>query len=285
MSSITNASAANPYLIKIMSGIYDIGDATLTIKDGVTLQGSGSEATEIKGMATADNTRGVVAAIRGNTTVRDLSTTSIGNKGVFSSSLALYYFAGGTHRVENVKLSASPGFAEAHGLHLHSDSTVIGSNIEVLIDGVPGGGTSVQEGVLLSSGTASLKNVRIANLLGGYGLLAGGNVSLENISVNAPAATGMALVAAGPFRLKNIDIDIDSDSGLYGLRVVGVGATAHVDLYGSTLASDNFSIRLEDGATMNASNTRIDSGVDNPGGGVLKLVNCFDGNFDPVLNQ
>ncbi|MBU0480868.1 MAG: hypothetical protein KKG47_07185 [Proteobacteria bacterium] len=47
VNSISGASAANPYLVKVMPGVYDIGDASLQMKEYVYLEGSGRENTTI----------------------------------------------------------------------------------------------------------------------------------------------------------------------------------------------------------------------------------------------
>jgi pectin methylesterase-like acyl-CoA thioesterase len=47
LNSITNASATNPYVVKVMPGIYDLVTASLQMKEYVDLEGSGPENTII----------------------------------------------------------------------------------------------------------------------------------------------------------------------------------------------------------------------------------------------
>lgn len=49
MDSILDASVANPYLVKIMPGVYDLGETPLYVKDYVSIQGSGAGTTKIVG--------------------------------------------------------------------------------------------------------------------------------------------------------------------------------------------------------------------------------------------
>lgn len=47
INSITNASATNPYVVKVMPGVYDLGSASLQMKEFVDLEGSGQDNTII----------------------------------------------------------------------------------------------------------------------------------------------------------------------------------------------------------------------------------------------
>jgi len=48
VNSITDASATNPYLVKVMPGIYDLGTTWLQMKEYVDIEGSGRDNTVIK---------------------------------------------------------------------------------------------------------------------------------------------------------------------------------------------------------------------------------------------
>ncbi len=51
VSAITDASEDNPYLVKILPGVYDIGSCCVVMKPYVDIEGSGEEVTTIKGNA------------------------------------------------------------------------------------------------------------------------------------------------------------------------------------------------------------------------------------------
>jgi len=59
VNSITGNSSTNPYLIKIMPGIYDIGSNSVNMKSYVDIEGSGEDTTIIKGNVDSE-TSGVV---------------------------------------------------------------------------------------------------------------------------------------------------------------------------------------------------------------------------------
>jgi len=47
LSAITDASSSNPYLVKVMPGLYDLGTSSLQMKSYVDLEGSGPDSTII----------------------------------------------------------------------------------------------------------------------------------------------------------------------------------------------------------------------------------------------
>lgn len=51
LAAIGDASADNPYLVKIMPGVYDLGLATLVMKEYVDIEGSGELTTRLRGNA------------------------------------------------------------------------------------------------------------------------------------------------------------------------------------------------------------------------------------------
>ncbi|MBI4710219.1 MAG: hypothetical protein HY759_03830 [Nitrospirae bacterium] len=56
VNSITDASATNPYLVKIMPGVYDLGGNGIQMKSYVDIEGSGENITKIiGGIGGADN--------------------------------------------------------------------------------------------------------------------------------------------------------------------------------------------------------------------------------------
>lgn len=71
MSSITDASASKPYLVKIHPGVYDIGGATLYGKSYVDIEGSGEGVTVIRGIGSYIPTIRLVA----NEELRSISVT------------------------------------------------------------------------------------------------------------------------------------------------------------------------------------------------------------------
>jgi pectin methylesterase-like acyl-CoA thioesterase len=97
INSISDAYAENPYLIKIMPGIYDIGSNTIYMKEYVDIEGSGENVTKIIGDIINDTTRGVLNGAR-NSEIRSLT---IENTGLSGNSFVIYINTAGL-KVTNV---------------------------------------------------------------------------------------------------------------------------------------------------------------------------------------
>lgn len=117
---ITGASATNPYLIKILPGIYTLSE-TLIIKPYVDIEGSGENITKLTatGIPTdrggcGTGTGGVVT-VKANSEIRLLTIESIGIPDSYTANMALFNCDGvydfpHAPKVTNVTLIASNGW-------------------------------------------------------------------------------------------------------------------------------------------------------------------------------
>ncbi|MDW7771372.1 MAG: hypothetical protein SCH71_00620 [Desulfobulbaceae bacterium] len=106
VSSITDADAANPYLVLIGPGIYTL-TRTLVMKPFVTIAGSGRDVTTLTGAISTVAYDASSALVSGadNATLRDLTIENTGGGAV---SIALYN-NGCSPVLQDVTLSASGG--------------------------------------------------------------------------------------------------------------------------------------------------------------------------------
>lgn len=103
VNSITDASAANPYVVRIGPGVYELGATRLIMKAFVDIVGAGQERTIIKGFGSA----GLEGVIQGanNAALKDLTVNNIGG---VQNSIAIYN-ASVAPRIERVTANASGG--------------------------------------------------------------------------------------------------------------------------------------------------------------------------------
>jgi hypothetical protein len=140
LAGITNASATNPYLLKIEPGVYDLGssDTPLTMKEWVDVEGSGEGVTTLTatGSATDHATGTVVGA--GDSELRFLTAK---NTGGATYAVAIYYggaggFVGETNisfRMTHVTANASGGAGPEFGSNFGVFSSQEGGNVFMTI--------------------------------------------------------------------------------------------------------------------------------------------------------
>jgi hypothetical protein len=105
LAEITDASADNPYLLKIEPGIYDIGAAVLQMKEYVDIEGSGVWVTKITGTGNSSSDTGTVWGSN-NAELRNLTVHNTGDGLLWST--AIYNIASAPSLL-NVRALASGG--------------------------------------------------------------------------------------------------------------------------------------------------------------------------------
>ena len=96
VNSITNASVSNPYLVVIAPGIYDLGNATLTLKPYISIQGSGVDITTIRSAGTTAE----------HATVKVVAHSSISDSTILNNSTGSVHTIGVIAGGEDARLSS-----------------------------------------------------------------------------------------------------------------------------------------------------------------------------------
>jgi hypothetical protein len=117
-------SAANPYLIQIGPGVYDLGSTRLQLLAGVTLEGAGRGATVLRGLGGANAAQAVVRGATG----ASLRRLTIESSGPATYAVALFNTAAAP-TLEDVALIAS---GASNNFALRND----GVGASPLLDGV-----------------------------------------------------------------------------------------------------------------------------------------------------
>jgi len=110
LASITDASASNPYLVKIEPGIYDVGSVVLQMKQYVDMEGSGVGTTTITGNVDGDTTGVVMGASNA-----ELRFIKVENSGGGNSANAIYNNSS-SPVITNVTAIASGAFISNRGI-------------------------------------------------------------------------------------------------------------------------------------------------------------------------
>lgn len=214
LSSITNASANNPYLVVIAPGVYDLGNEMLTLKPFVSIQGSGAQITTLK---SAPNEVGeATVKLVANSSVADLGIESIANLATDTFGI----LAGGENIViERCRIKASNFNDRGIGFALLDDSnSVLLDSVEFILEGTTsanGIGRSpsssirnstlrIQDSVfrvlspfstaIASTGQSSNTSIEVKDTL--IELIADGAVGVSNTSADTQLYSGLTLTSS-----------------------------------------------------------------------------------------
>ena len=120
MAGITDATSANPYVILLEPGVYDMGGSSLVMKPFVTVRGFGN-LTQIKVSIDSPSSGG-------------LAGLNIQNTGGGTNSIGLYYNAVTSGGLRNVKVVGS-GATNNFGVYLDNSSELKFSHLEAVASG------------------------------------------------------------------------------------------------------------------------------------------------------
>lgn len=173
VNSITDSSATNPYLVKIMPGVYDIGAGTISMKPYVDVEGAGANVTVIAarnfGVMLSDDaelrsltveitnaTYSEVAAITGSGGSLNYVTVLADDPGATVNGILLD--RAGTTTLNNVSVYASSGMV--WGIHITSGDADL-HNVTVIAEGT-GPSSQVDFGIWTENyGTVTMNNVDV----------------------------------------------------------------------------------------------------------------------------
>lgn len=184
LASITDASAAKPYVIRIAPGTYT-ESATLTLKAHVDIEGAGSGLTTITCACADPTTTSSTMRVVGPgvvTQVRALTITNTGG-GTDANAFAAHGTAAHEVHLQHVVLDASGATGMSVGLFT-STSRVVMADATALAHG-----TAANIGIFASGGTTELESVE-ASARGGssnYGLFADDAANVDGTDVSAMA--------------------------------------------------------------------------------------------------
>jgi hypothetical protein len=148
LAGITTASAANPWLLKIEPGIYDVGATPFLMKPFVDVEGSGQLATKITGVGSASNGVGTVQAVSNS----ELRFLAIENTGGAPYAKPLFVDAAAP-RISHVAVRGFGGSVESQGFFAQNGAAATVTDLSVSVSAT---GTANSFGVLNIAGSTSV---------------------------------------------------------------------------------------------------------------------------------
>ncbi|HEY5995713.1 MAG TPA: hypothetical protein VIU29_01765, partial [Candidatus Deferrimicrobiaceae bacterium] len=166
LRSITDASASNPYLVKIMPGVYPVAITSFNMKDYVDVEGSGP-----------------------GVTVLSMTSNHMGH------AIATVYYANGVSHAELRNLAIDhTGGSYVFGINVNNGEARV-SNVDIRIQGGSWNGGVIVGDYYVSKALLTNVNIKVvgttANVLdqtygvvvGSYNALAGSSATLKNVKI------------------------------------------------------------------------------------------------------
>ncbi len=225
LAGITTASAANPWLLKIEPGIYDLGSGALSMKPFVDVEGSGEDVTTITAAGNSSILTGTVVGAN-NAELRFLTVKNTGGN-TFAVGIAS---VSASPRLTHVTVTATGGSVENFAVYNNASSPVM-KDVTATASG-----TVTDEAVVNVIGSTSVMTDVIATATGGssqnVGVLNSSSaVTMTNVTATATASgsatnSGVENLAASPTMI-NVTASASGGSNNIGVnnQNSGVGSS------------------------------------------------------------
>ncbi|HWR97480.1 MAG TPA: hypothetical protein VN317_03590 [Candidatus Methanoperedens sp.] len=293
INALTDASATNPYLIKIMPGIYDLGSNTLQMKEYIDIEGAGTNVTVITGSQGATLVSGA-----DNSTMSLLTIANNLGIGVLNDTVSPSY----RHiRIRtdsyNEQGSVCVGMVNLNSAVEVEDSEIIFENT--------GGQWGANVLIHNTSGSPTFKNVRLsAPSSAGVGVASDdmASVTFKNLEIYMTNSGAVFSSALGcELRLQNSDVALGWAGTVFSggatILIQESDISGGVVFYGTgriTARNSIFSVPASYGGAQFYACGGIpcsfefyldDVEIEHPWGGAagtFKCINVHDGAYDPL---
>lgn len=231
-NSIVDASESNPYLIKLMPGVYELGATLLQVRPYVNVEGSGEGATVIRGNIrlvnnvelrhlTVDASAGgaAILILNGNIALSHITLTA---SGAYSLGIDSWGFGVGPIRLNDATIIVD-GSVEAYGIRTQAATDLILNNCQIVssnagytagIESVWGAKLTVNNSSITAQGSGYINSVTTSNGAG-----QGADTIIRGSVLKAIPNTGGAL--NGNSFTNVVNTQLDGGVGVGG-KCVGV---------------------------------------------------------------
>lgn len=165
LAGITEASADNPYLLKIEPGVYDLGTSALVMKEWVDIEGSGELVTTIKSSGSSSGGTGTVVGADN----AELRFLTVENTGGNTYATAIYNDSSSPRLTHVTATATNSGATYSYGVRNDSSSPTM---TNVTVTATASGGNAL--GVLNYRSSATMTNVTVTGEYGIYNWAASG---------------------------------------------------------------------------------------------------------------
>jgi cysteine-rich repeat protein len=243
-------SAENPCHLKILPGVYDIGQNSLQMQEYVNITGSWGNITTIKGNP-GSNSAGVVNGAD-NAALRNVKVVNTGG-GTYAIAI---YNNNASPRIKSVTAKASNGGTYSRGIYNVSSSPNI-TNVKAVASG------GVSSEAIVNNNSSSPKLYRVTATASGGGTNSRGiyNSSSSPVIINTTATASGA-------------------PNNYGIYSISAGSTVRIE---HSIIDASTTLWNGSGATTYVAHTRLQGGTVN-NSGTLKCIGAYNGVYNALNN-
>jgi hypothetical protein len=219
INNIGDASAAKPYVIHLGPGVYDIGTTGIVMKEWVSIQGSGQEATKITGTVSTgapDATSSILVGAN-NTSLSDLTVENTGEV----TSIAIFNF-NASPLIERVTATGS-SLSNSYGVYNWYSFSPTMTNVTATGSGLGSGGLNTT-GVFNEGSSPTMTNVTATGSGG-----SNNNYGVNNRS-SSPAMTNVTATGSGGAYSYGVHNDSSSPT-MTNVTATGSGGANNFGVY------------------------------------------------------
>lgn len=290
VNSISDSSEFNPYLIKVMPGIYDLANQPLVMKPYVDLEGSGQNITVVKGSVESDwSGNGGLVQLANNSGLRNLTINLYEQ---FLSSLGSAIGAMNVNTtISNVTISANSEYAKVFGLiaGTGSDISIHNSSFDIAAN-LPVGemaAINLSDNARLTMNDSKIIGNAINDNCGVYGIMNGNkafsnlnNVEITSLGRFSRAFTCMSSGGTSPTPIRSeANIRNSKLSAAFAAVCSKSGTIINIE---NSVAQGRTSITW--GAALNLVNSKfITDSIASDVYSKTTCLNTYDENLEPVV--
>ncbi|RJR26654.1 MAG: hypothetical protein C4582_01395 [Desulfobacteraceae bacterium] len=273
IAGITDASAENPYLIKLGPGTYDVGTTGVTMKQWVSVEGSGEKATKITGSVSSAAFPPTAGTITGasNMEIRFLSVENSGT-GAFTAAILN---SQASPSLIHVTATASGGTTQNYGIFNYDNS----SPRMIFVTAQATGGEN-STGVYLCLSPAIMSHIKATGMdaTNNYGIMnSSSSFTLEDSTVEASGGTyayGIVNISSSPLIRKTT---ISGTGGTYSFGLYTY-ISGTIKINDSSINGTTNSINNGSGVTTRVGNSQLEGGA-TFNQGTLTCAGVYDENY------
>lgn len=283
VASITDASPSNPYLVKLMPGIYDIEAGSVIMKPYVDLEGSGENVTKVTGNKECIHEPSGVFFLASNSEIRNLT---VEHSGGVSYAVGIYNGQTISTKITNVRVIVTGSGSYSAGISSGDSTSTVIKNTSV---SVSGGG--YVNGVASGFGSVSMINVKITasgwwetSAISNNG--AGTTIDMENVSASASGGSNCYGIYNSPnLTMRNVTATASGGTNNYGAYIFDEGwGPAIVKLDNSSVTGSTNALYNGLGMTTYVGNSRLEGGsVANYGS--IACIGAYDATYKGLTSK